>query len=88
MGTVGNGGNGEKSGHGGDVRSEQSTPPVPTSGGSRAITLTLDETERELIALALGELLSSTTRDEHLIAAVQALLARVHAATTLESEPA
>jgi hypothetical protein len=58
-----------------------------TPGGSRTITLTLDEAERDLIALALGELLSSTTRDEHIIPAVQALLARVHAPTTLESAP-
>jgi hypothetical protein len=43
-------------------------------------TLTFDAQQRQLLLMALGELLSSVTREEHLTPALQELLARVQAA--------
>jgi hypothetical protein len=45
-------------------------------------TLTFDGLERQLLLMALGELLGSVRRSEHLTPAIQALIARV------ESTPA
>ncbi len=54
------------------------TPPQGT------FTLTIDGQERQLLLMALGELLSSVTREEHLTPAIQELLARVQAAPAEE----
>jgi hypothetical protein len=42
--------------------------------------LTLDGRERQLLLMALGELLGSVTRSEHLTPAIQGLIARVQSA--------
>jgi hypothetical protein len=39
--------------------------------------LTLNENEREVVTLALQELLGTVDREEHLIGTIQALLARL-----------
>jgi hypothetical protein len=43
-------------------------------------TLTFDGQERQLFLMALGELLGSVRRSEHLTPAIQALIARVESA--------
>jgi hypothetical protein len=53
---------------------EQDTP-----ASEKAYSLTLTENEREIVTLALQELLSTTEREEHLIKSVEALLARIKA---------
>jgi hypothetical protein len=45
----------------------------------KTYALTLNEDEREVVTLALQELLSTTEREEHLIKTVEALLARIKA---------
>jgi hypothetical protein len=45
----------------------------------QTVSLTLDQNEREIVTLALQELLSTTEREEHLIKTVEALLARIKA---------
>lgn len=44
-----------------------------------AYSLTLNENEREVVTLALQELLSTADREEHLTGTIQALLARLKA---------
>ncbi len=51
------------------------------SGAAATSTLALTPAECELMELALGQLLSSTRREEHMIADIRALLAKVRAAT-------
>ena len=43
------------------------------------VSLTLNQNEREVVTLALQELLSTVEREEHLIKTVEALLARIKA---------
>jgi len=69
----------------GDERQER---PAASSGGgttnattTTTSTLALTPAECELMELALGELLSSTRREEHMIADIHSLLAKVRAAT-------
>jgi hypothetical protein len=45
----------------------------------KTYSLTLNQNERELVTLALQELLSTVEREEHLIKTVEALLARIKA---------
>jgi hypothetical protein len=45
----------------------------------KTYALTLNEDEREVVTLALQELLSTTEREEHLMKTVEALLARIKA---------
>ena len=44
-----------------------------------AYSLTLNENEREVVTLALQELLSTADREDHLTGTIQALLARLKA---------
>lgn len=53
--------------------------PLPTTG---AYTITVNEGERQVLIMALGELLQSTERGEHLIPTIQSLLARLQRTTT------
>lgn len=59
---------------------EHSTPQglddKPPVGGMHA--LTLDAAERQLLQIALGELLQTVSRDEHLVPHIQSLLERVN----------
>jgi hypothetical protein len=48
-----------------------------TQASEESYSLTLNENEREIVTLALQELLSTTEREEHLIETVEALLARI-----------
>jgi hypothetical protein len=50
-----------------------------TSGqvSNKTYDLTLNENEREVVTLALQELLGTVDREEHLIGTIQALLARL-----------
>jgi hypothetical protein len=50
-----------------------------TQTSDKTYSLTLNENEREVVTLALQELLSTTEREEHLIKTVEALLARIKA---------
>jgi len=50
-----------------------------TQTSEKTYALTLNEDEREVVTLALQELLSTTEREEHLIKTVEALLARIKA---------
>jgi hypothetical protein len=50
-----------------------------TQTSDRTYSLTLNQNEREVVTLALQELLSTTEREEHLMKAVEALLARIKA---------
>lgn len=50
-----------------------------TQTSDRTYSLTLNQNEREVVTLALQELLSTTDREEHLMKAVEALLARIKA---------
>ena len=54
---------------------EEQNPQV----SKQTVSLTLDQNEREIVTLALQELLSTTEREEHLIKTVEALLARIKA---------
>ena len=45
----------------------------------KTYSLTLNQNEREVVTLALQELLSTVEREEHLIKTVEALLARIKA---------
>lgn len=55
--------------------------PLPTTG---AYTITVNEGERQVLALALGELLLSTERREHLIPPIRSLLERVQRISSSE----
>jgi hypothetical protein len=55
-------------------------PQMSARTEGKSIVLRLTEDEREVLELALGELLSSARRDEHLIPTVQGLLDNVRAA--------
>jgi hypothetical protein len=50
-----------------------------TQASDTSYSLTLNENEREIVTLALQELLSTTDREEHLMKTVEALLARIKA---------
>jgi hypothetical protein len=50
-----------------------------TQASDTSYSLTLNQNEREVVTLALQELLSTTEREEHLMKAVEALLARIKA---------
>jgi hypothetical protein len=50
-----------------------------TQASDKTYSLTLNENEREVVTLALQELLSTVEREEHLSKAVEALLARIKA---------
>jgi hypothetical protein len=50
-----------------------------TQASDETYSLTLNQNEREVVTLALQELLSTTEREEHLMKAVEALLARIKA---------
>ena len=50
-----------------------------TQTSDTAYSLTLNENEREVVTLALQELLSTAEREEHLSKTVEALLARIKA---------
>lgn len=54
-------------------RSHDDTPPA----GGR-FTLTLDSAERQLVQMALGELMQTVSREEHLIPRIRALQDRVN----------
>ncbi|HEX6816805.1 MAG TPA: hypothetical protein VF120_00380 [Ktedonobacterales bacterium] len=54
-------------------RSPDDTPPA----GGRFM-LTLDATERQLLQMALGELMQTVSREEHLIPRIRALQDRVN----------
>lgn len=58
--------------------------PLPTTG---AFTITVNEGERQVLVMALGELLNSTRRGEHLDPTIQALLDRLQRIATT-TEPA
>ena len=53
--------------------------PLPTTG---AFTITINEGERQVLVIALGELLHSTRRDEHLDPTIQSLLDRLQRIAT------
>ncbi len=54
------------------------TPSLPSDAPSlRTCLLTFTEDERQILVMALGELLGSVRRGEHLIARIQRLLDRV-----------
>lgn len=53
--------------------------PLPTYG---AYTITINEGERQVLVLALGELLHSTERGEHLDPTIRSLLDRLQRAAT------
>ncbi|HKV85753.1 MAG TPA: hypothetical protein VJN88_14460 [Ktedonobacterales bacterium] len=65
---------------------EYSTPHGPEDnppiGG--AYTLTLDAAERQLLQMALGELLQTVAREEHLVPRIRTLLDRVDTLTSAE----
>jgi hypothetical protein len=48
-----------------------------TQTPEQTFSLTLNQNEREIVTLALQELLSTSDREEHLINTVEALLARI-----------
>jgi len=50
-----------------------------TQASDTSYSLTLNENEREVVTLALQELLSTVEREEHLSKTVEALLARIKA---------
>ena len=50
-----------------------------TQASDKTYSLTLNEDEREVVTLALQELLSTVEREEHLSKTVEALLARIKA---------
>lgn len=50
-----------------------------TQAPEQTYTLELNQDEREIVTLALQELLSTTEREEHLVKTVEALLARMKA---------
>jgi hypothetical protein len=50
-----------------------------TQTSDQIVSLTLNENEREVVTLALQELLSTVEREEHLMKTVEALLARIKA---------
>jgi hypothetical protein len=50
-----------------------------TQASEKMYSLALDQNEREVVTLALQELLSTVEREEHLIKTVEALLARIKA---------
>ena len=50
-----------------------------TQASEKIYSLALDQNEREVVTLALQELLSTVEREEHLIQTVEALLARIKA---------
>jgi hypothetical protein len=50
-----------------------------TQASDKTYSLTLDQNEREVVTLALQELLSTVEREEHLSKTVEALLARIKA---------
>jgi hypothetical protein len=50
-----------------------------TQASDTSYSLTLNEDEREVVTLALQELLSTVEREEHLSKTVEALLARIKA---------
>jgi hypothetical protein len=50
-----------------------------TQTSDKTYALTLDQNEREVVTLALQELLSTTEREEHLMKTVEELLARIKA---------
>jgi hypothetical protein len=50
-----------------------------TQTSDKTYSLTLNQNEREVVTLALQELLSTTEREEHLMKTVEALLARIKA---------
>jgi hypothetical protein len=50
-----------------------------TQASDTSYSLTLDQNEREVVTLALQELLSTVEREEHLSKTVEALLARIKA---------
>lgn len=65
---------------------EYSTPrgpdDAPPAGGR--YTLTLDAEERQLLQMALGELMQTVSREEHLVPRIHALQERVNALVTGE----
>ena len=50
-----------------------------TQTSDKTYSLTLNQNEREVVTLALQELLSTVEREEHLSKTVEALLARIKA---------
>ncbi len=56
---------------------DTSKPQAGTPQGEVELTLRLSGDEREVLLLALGELLQSVSRDEHLTPTVQRLLERL-----------
>ena len=50
-----------------------------TQTSDKTYSLPLNQNEREVVTLALQELLSTVEREEHLIKTVEALLARIKA---------
>jgi hypothetical protein len=57
-----------------EMSDEQETP---TQASDASYSLPLSENEREVVRLALQELLSTTDREEDLIETIQALLTRL-----------
>jgi hypothetical protein len=53
--------------------SEEQNTQIP----DKAYSLTLNQNEREVVRLALQELLSTIEHEEHLMKTVEALLARI-----------
>lgn len=58
----------------------ESHEPAPTPTGG-PYTLTLNADELQILQLALGELLGSARRGEHLVPTIQSLLARLSSAS-------
>ena len=56
---------------------ETPEPQTGPSVGDEELTLMVSGNEREVLLLALGELLQSVSRDEHLTPTIQLLLERV-----------
>ena len=63
---------------------ECSTPQGPDGNPPTvgAYTLTLDAAERQLLQMALGELLQTVSREEHLVPRIRKLLDRVNTLTS------
>lgn len=55
----------------------EDAPPI-----SGRYTLTLDSTERQLLQMALGELMQTVSREEHLVPRIRALQDRINGLVT------
>jgi hypothetical protein len=61
---------------------DQETATTSPSAAGEPMVLRLTADERQVVQLALGELLQSTRRGEHLVPVIQSLLARIQSGET------